>query len=120
MDYALAPHRIILDLIFTVLRDGEEYDVDVEKSIDRLAVVKVYNLGNMLTVEYDVDRGLLLSAEATISHDVAFTSATTDTFPVVDDYGGFSKFGYLRGRTAYQTYWGSDELAWILTLLSDE
>jgi hypothetical protein len=105
---------------FTILRDGKEYDINVEKSIDKLAVVKVYNLGNMLTITYDVDRGLLLSAEAIISHDVAFTSPTTGTFPVIDDYGGFSKFGYLRGKTAYQTHFGSEEVAWTLSLLSDE
>jgi hypothetical protein len=102
---------------FTILRDGNEYDVNVEKSIDKLAVVKVYNLRNMLTTTYDVDRGILLAAEASFSHDVAFTSSTTEAFPVVDDYGGFSKFGYLAGKTAYQTHFGSDEVAWILSLI---
>ena len=105
---------------FTILRDGNEYDVDVEKSIDKLAAVKVNNLRNMLTITYDVERGLLLSAEAIINHDVAFTSPTTDTFLIVDDYDGFSKFGYLKGHTAYQTHYGSDEVAWSLSLLSNE
>jgi hypothetical protein len=102
---------------FTILRDGKEYDVNVEKSIDKLAVVKVYNLRNMLTTTYDVDRGILLSAEASFSHDVAFTSPTAETFPVADDYGGFSKFGYLAGKTAYQTHFGSDKVAWTLSLI---
>jgi hypothetical protein len=102
---------------FTILRDGKEYDVNVEKSIDELATVKVYNLRNMGTMTYDVDRGILLAAEASFSHDVAFTSPTTETFRVVDDYGGFSKFGYLAGKTAYQTHFGSDEVAWTLSLI---
>ena len=66
---------------------------------------------------YDVDRGILLEVEASFSHDVAFTSPTTGTFPIVDDYGGFSKFGYLAGKTAYQTHFGSDEVAWTLSLI---
>ena len=104
------------------LRGGEEYDINVEKSIDELAVAKVYNWRGMLTVRYDVDRGLLLSAEANYSHDVAFTSPTTDPFPVVDDYGGFSKFEYLEGKTTYQTSFGDENLSWIwrLSLVSDE
>jgi hypothetical protein len=106
---------------FTILRDGEEYDINVEKSIDQLAVVKVYNWRSMLTVKYDVDRGLLWSAESNYSHDVAFTSPTTGTFPVLDDYGGFSKFGYLEGKTTYQTHYGDENLSWIwrLSLVSD-
>jgi len=103
---------------FTILRDGKEYDIEVEKSIDKLAVVKVYNMKGFLKITYAVDRGILLSAEVSvISQDVAFTSPTTDTFPVVDDYGGFHKFGYLRGKTAYQTHLGSDEVAWTLSLV---
>lgn len=101
---------------FTILRDGQEYDVNVEKSIDKLAIVKVYNLRNVLTTTYDMDRSILLAAEASFSHDVAFTSPTTETFSVVDDYGGFSKFGYLAGKTAYQTHFGSDAVAWTLSL----
>lgn len=104
-------------VMFTILRDGKEYNVNVEKSIDKLAVVKVYNLRNMLTTTYDVDRGILLAAEARFSHDVGFTSSTTETFPVVDDYGGFSKFGYLAGKTAYETHFGNDKVAWTLSLI---
>jgi hypothetical protein len=106
----------------TVLRGGREYDVSVEKSIDELAMVKVYNKKDSLKITFDVDRGLLLSAEANYSYDVAFTSPTTDPFPVVDDYGGFSKFGYLEGKTTYQTHYGDESLAWIwrLSLVSDE
>lgn len=102
---------------FTVLRDGKEYDIKVEKSIDKIAVVKVYNVKDVLKMTYDVDRDMLLSAEVSISQDIAFTSPTTDTFPVVDDYDGFHKFGYLRGKTAYQTHFGGDEVAWILSLV---
>jgi hypothetical protein len=102
------------------IQHPKEGKTDVEKSIDKLAAVKIYNLRNLLTITYDIERGLLLSAEAIINHDVAFTSPTTDTFLVVDDYDGFSKFGYLRGHTAYQTHYGSDEVAWSLSLLSDE
>ena len=110
------------NVTFTILRGGKEYDINVEKSIDELAVVKVYNRRSVLTVKYDVDRGLLLSAEANYSYDVAFTSPTTDPFPVVDDYGGFSKFGYLEGKTTYQTHYGDENLAWIwrMSLVSDE
>jgi hypothetical protein len=102
---------------FTILRDGQEYDVKVEKSIDELAIVKVYNLRNTGTITYDVDRGILLAAEASFSHNVAFTSLMTEAFLIVDDYGGFSKFGYLAGKTAYQTHFGSDGVAWTLSLI---
>jgi hypothetical protein len=103
---------------FTVLRHGKEYDIEVEKSIDRLAAVKVYNMKGFLKIKYDVDRGILLSAEVSnVVQDIAFTLPTADTFPVVDDYDGFHKFGYLRGKTAYQTRLGSDEVAWTLSLV---
>lgn len=103
---------------FTILRDGKEHDINVEKSIDKLAVVKVYNVRASLRTTFDVDRGILLSAQATINQeDIAFTSPTTDTFPVVDDYDGFHKFGHLRGKTDYQDHLGSDEVAWILSLV---
>jgi hypothetical protein len=106
----------------TILRDGKEYDVNVEKSIDKLAVVKVHNWRSMLTVKYDVDRGLLSSAESNYGHDVVFTSPATEPFPVVDDYGGFSKFGYLEGKTTYQDHYGDETLPWIwrLSLVSGE
>ncbi|MDY7079206.1 MAG: hypothetical protein SXV54_20010 [Chloroflexota bacterium] len=103
---------------FTILRDGKEYDINVEKSIEELAIVQVYDVRSNLKITFDVDRGILLSAEASINQeDIAFTSPTTDTFPVVDDYDGFHKFGYLRGKTAYQTHLGSDNVAWILSLV---
>jgi hypothetical protein len=34
----------------------------------------------------------------------------------LDEYE-IHKFGYLRGRTAYRTHYGSDGLAWTLTLV---
>jgi len=103
---------------FTVLREGHEQEIRVEKSIDKLAVVKVYNMRGNLRITFDIDRGILLSAEATINQeDLTFTSPTTDTFPVVDDYDGFHKFGYLRGKTTYQSRLGSDEVAWTLSLI---
>ena len=107
---------------FTVLRGGREYDVSVEKSIDELAVVKVYNKRDVAQITYDIDRGILLSVEVSSSYDVAFASPTTDTFPVVDDYDGFHKFGYLEGKTTYQTHYGDETLPWIwrLSLVSDE
>lgn len=105
-------------LRFSVLRDGAVQVVDVEKTVDELAVVNVQNVTSTLRVTFDADRGILLSAEVSISQeDVAFNSATGAPFPVVDDYGGFHKFGYLRGRTAYQAHYGSDGLAWRLTLV---
>jgi hypothetical protein len=103
---------------FSVLRGGEPHEIEVEKTIDQLAVVNVHNVTSTLTATFDVDRGILLSAEASIGQeDVAFTSPTGDPFPIVDDYGGFHKFGYLRGRTVYQTSYGSDGVAWTLTLV---
>jgi hypothetical protein len=39
------------------------------------------------------------------------------TFPIVDDYGGFSKFGYLEGKTDYQERLDSDGVTWILSLV---
>jgi hypothetical protein len=103
---------------FTLLREGHEHEIHVEKSIDRMAVVEVYNVRGNLRTTFDIDRGILLSAEATINQeDLTFTSPTTDTFPVVDDYDGFHKFGYLRGKTTYQSRLGSDEVAWTLSLV---
>jgi hypothetical protein len=103
---------------FTVLREGREQEIRVEKTIDTMAVVKVYNVRANLRTTFDIDRGILLSAEATINQeDLTFTSPTTDTFPVVDAYDGFHKFGYLRGKTKYQTRLGSDEVAWTLSLV---
>ena len=103
---------------FTVLREGRVQEIRVEKSIDRMAIVKVYNVRANLRTRFDIDRGILLSVEATINQeDLAFESPTKDTFPVVGDYGGFHKFGYLRGKTTYQTRLGSDEVAWTLSLV---
>lgn len=102
---------------FTVLRDGKEYDINAEKSIDEFAVVKVYNKKDVIRVAFDIDRGILVSVEVSSSYDVAFTSPTADAFPVVDDYGGFHKFGYLSGKTAYQTHLDSHGIAWTLSLM---
>lgn len=102
---------------FTIVRDGEEYDIDVEKSIDELTLVKVYNLNSIIKATFDVDRGILLSAEVSSGYDVAYTSPTEGTFPVVDDYGGFSKFGYLEGKTVHQERLDSHGVSWILSLV---
>jgi hypothetical protein len=105
---------------FTILRDGKEHDIPVEKSVDRLALVRVSNVRWNLKTTFDIDRGILLSTEATINQeDVAFTSPTAGTFPVVDDYDGFHKFGYLRERTTYQDHLGSDSVAWTLSLVEE-
>ncbi len=102
---------------FTILRDGEELDIPVEKTIDELALVRVYNVKNLITAAFDVDRGLLLSAEVNTNYDVAFATPATGAFPIVDDYAGFSKFGYLEGQTAYQTHYGIDGVVWSLSLV---
>ena len=67
-------------------------------------------------IEWDVDRGLLRSAEVSISEDIQFSSPTGGVFPIVDSYGGYSKFGYLDGLTAYQDSYGGGGVAWTLTL----
>jgi hypothetical protein len=103
---------------FTVLRDGQEQQIDVVKSIDKLAVVRVSNVKGTLQTTFDIDRGILLSVEATITQeDVGFTSPTTEPFPIVDDYGGFHKFGYLKGKTTYEDHLGSEYIAWTLSLV---
>jgi hypothetical protein len=100
----------------TVLRDGKELTVDIEKSIDHLALVKVENMRGSTRIEWDIDRGLLLSAEVSISEDITFSSPAGGVFPIVDSYGGFSKFGYLEGLTAYEDSYGGSGVAWKLTL----
>ena len=102
---------------FTVLRDGEECDIEVEKSIDEFAVVKVYNKRDVIKITYDIERGILLSVEVSSSYDVAYASPTAGPFPAVDDYGGFHKFGYLSGKTAYQEHLDSNGIAWTLSLI---
>jgi len=102
---------------FTVLRDSKENDIQVEKTVDKFAIVKVYNKRDVIKITYDIDRGILLSVKVSSSYDVAYTAPTTDPFPVVDDYGGFHKFGYLSGKTAYQTHLDSNGVAWSLTLI---
>jgi hypothetical protein len=100
----------------TILRDGTELTVDVEKSIDELAMVRVKNLKSVLVIKFDVDRGILLSAEVSISEDIEFSPPTDGGFPIIDSYGGYSKFGYLEGKTAYQESYGGSGVAWVLTL----
>jgi hypothetical protein len=103
---------------FAVLRAGQKQQIEVEKSTDELAVVKVGNVKGTLRTTFDVDRGILLWAEATINQeDVDCTSATIGTFPIVDDYGGLHKFGYLKGKTTYQDHLGSERVAWTLSLV---
>lgn len=102
---------------FTIRRDGKEHDTGVAKFIDKLAVDKVFNVRSVLKVAFDVNRGILVSAEtSTNQEDVTFTAPSEDAFPVVDDYDGFHKFGYLRGQTAYESHLGSDKTAWSLSL----
>lgn len=101
---------------FTVLRDGKEYNIDVEKSIDEFAIVKVYNKKDIITIMYDIDRSILLSADFSSSYDVAYASSTGDPFPVIDNYDGFHKFGFLSGKTIYQDHVESNGIAWSLTL----
>jgi hypothetical protein len=100
----------------TILRDGGELTVDVEKSIDELAIVRVENLKSVLDIKFDVDRGILLSAEMSISEDIEFSPPTDGGFPINDSYGGYSKLGYLEGKTAYQESHGGSGVAWLLTL----
>jgi hypothetical protein len=99
-----------------ILRDGSELTVDVQKSIDELALVRAENLKSVVLARFDVDRGILLSAEVSTSEEIVFTSLTGDAFPIVDSYGSFSKFGYLEGRTAYEESYGGSGVAWTLTL----
>ncbi|HEM61732.1 MAG TPA: PDZ domain-containing protein [Chloroflexi bacterium] len=100
----------------TVVRDGRELTVDVEKSIDLLALVSVGNMRGLTRVEWDIDRGFLLSAEVSVSEDIRFSSPTGGVFPIVDSYGGYSKFGYLEGLTVYQDSYGGGGVAWKLNL----
>ncbi len=101
---------------FNIRRNDKEFDVNVEKTIDTIAIVKVYNKRDVFKIMYDIDRGILLSVEVSSSYDVAYTSPTTDPFPVVDSYDGFHKFGFLSGKTVFQEYIDSDGIAWILSL----
>jgi hypothetical protein len=100
----------------TVLRDGRELTVDVDKSIDHLALLRVENMRGLTRIEWDVDRGLLLSAEVSISEDIKFSSPSGGVFPIIDSYGGYSKFGYLEGLTAYEDSYGGSGVAWTLAL----
>jgi hypothetical protein len=100
----------------TVLRDGREVTLDIEKSIDEVARVRVEHLKGAHRIEFDLDRGILLSAEMTLSEDIQFSPPSDAGFPIVDSYGGYSKFGYLEGRTAYQESRGGSGVAWRLTL----
>jgi hypothetical protein len=100
----------------TILRDGDELVVGVQKSIDEFAVVRAENLKSVTLVQFDVDRGILLRAEVSISEDIVFSSPTGDVFPIVDSYGGYSKFGYLEAMTAYEESYGGSDVTWVLTL----
>jgi hypothetical protein len=83
-------------------------------------VVKVYNVRESLRITFDLERGILLSAQAGGSQDVVYVSPTTGTFPIVDNYGGFSKFGYLEGQTTYEDHQDSIGVAWTLSLVDSE
>jgi hypothetical protein len=100
----------------TVIRDGQELTVDVEKSVCELALATVGNLRGSIRTEFDVDRGLLLSAEVSMSQDVEFTPPSEAGFPIVDSYGGYSKFGYLEGERSYKETYGGTGIAWTLRL----
>jgi hypothetical protein len=100
----------------TLVRDGRELTVDVEKSIHEFARVRVENLKSEVNIKFDIDRGILLSVELSSSEDVEFTSPTDSGFPTVDSYGGFSKFGYLEGKTTYRESYGGRGTGWTLTL----
>ena len=90
----------------------------VETPVDALAVVTVRNVRAHLTTVFDLERGILLPAEATIQQeDVQFRSPDGEPFPVVDDYDGTHTFGVLRGKGAYETRPGSDEIAWTPALV---
>jgi hypothetical protein len=96
------------DLVsLTILRDGSELVIDVQKFIDELAMVRVENLKSVLLFQFDVHRGILLTVLADTSQDTVFSSLTGDAFPIVDNYGGFSKFGYLEGKTVYEESYSS-------------
>ena len=80
--------------------------------------VTVRNVRAHLRTVFDLDRGILLPAEATIEQEeVLFRSPNGEPFPVVDDCGGTHTFGTLRGKRAYETRPGSDEIAWTLALV---
>ena len=78
----------------------------------------VGNVRAHLNRVFDLERGILLPAEATIQQeDVRFRSPNGEPFPVVDDDGGTHTFGTLRGKRAYETRPGSDEIAWTPALV---
>jgi len=100
----------------TILRDGRKLTVDIEKSIDEVARVRVEHLKGAHRILFDVDRGILLSAEMTVSEDILFSPPSDAGFPIVDSYSGYSKFGYLEGETTYQESYGGSGVSWRLTL----
>ncbi len=100
----------------TILRDGDELTIDVQKSIDEFAVVRAENFKSVTLVQFDVGRGILLRAEVSTSEEIVFSSPTGDVFPVVDSYGGYSKFGYLEAMTTYEESYGGSDVTWVLTL----
>ena len=50
------------------------------------------------------------------SYDVEYTTLIGDPFLVIDNYGGFHKFGFLRGKTTCQDQINTIGIAWSLTL----
>jgi hypothetical protein len=101
---------------FTVQRNGQEYSINVEKTIIEFAVVTIQNKQDLITIMYDIEREILHSASVSSRYDVVYTSPTAEPFQIVDDFGGFHKFGFLSGKTSYKDHIDSDGISWSLSI----
>jgi len=74
----------------TIVRDGQEQDVEVKKSSVTLGTMEVTLSNATRTVVFDIDRGIILSDKASPVYSVMYR--LLDEFPFVDDYMGTSSF----------------------------
>lgn len=70
----------------TIRRDGQERDVEVEKTSVTLGTMEVTLSETTRTVVFDIDRGIILSDQDAPVYSVMYR--LLDEFPFVDDYMG--------------------------------
>lgn len=84
------PYNVGVPVVLKVRRGGQEVDVEVTKAFATLGTMQVTLSEAMRKVVSDVDRGIIISDEASPQYSVMYH--LLDEFPFVDDYAGAGSF----------------------------
>jgi len=89
------PSDVGKSVVLTIRRDGQEQDVEVEKTAATLGTMEITLSKATRTVVFDVDKGVIISDQASPVYSVTYRFL--DEFPFADNYMGTASFGNRAG-----------------------